>query len=115
MIRGFFDLLDALEADLSAVASVVLEPGSGNPAGPVEDMLEGFGESFLILNGVEILPQWRERGIGRWFVAEAIEVLSDGGTFVATYASPMDESKGPERRIAESKLRNVWVTSASNT
>lgn len=103
-----FDLLDALEADLSAVASVVLDPGSGNPAGPVKDMLGGFGESFLILNSLEILPQWRGRGIGRWFVAEAIEVLSDGGTFVATYASPMDESKGPERRRAVSKLRNVW-------
>lgn len=103
-----FDLLDALDGDLSAVASVVLDPSSGEPAGPVEDMIEGFGENFLILDRVEMLPGCRGRGLGRWFAAEAIEVLSDGGTFVAAYASPMDDSEGTERRRAESKLKGVW-------
>lgn len=103
-----FDLLDALDGDLSAVASVVLDPSSGEPAGPVEDMIEGFGEHFLILDRVEMLPGWRGRGLGRWFAAEAIEVLSDGGTFVAAYAAPMDDSEGTERRQAESKLKGVW-------
>lgn len=103
-----FDLLDALSGDLSAVALAVLDPFSGEPAGPVEDMLEGFGENFLILDRVEMRPGWRGRGLGRWFAAEAIEVLSDGGTFVATYASPIDESEGTERRRAESELKGVW-------
>lgn len=103
-----FDLLDALDGDLSAVASVVLDPLSGEPAGPVEDMIEGFGENFLILDRVELLPGWRGRGLGRWFAAEAIEVLSDGGTFVAAYAAPIDDSEGLERRRAESKLKRVW-------
>jgi GNAT superfamily N-acetyltransferase len=103
-----FDLLDALDGDLSAVASVVLDPSSGEPAGPVEDMIEGFGENFLILDRVEMLPGWRGRGLGRWFAAEAIEVLSDGGTFVAAYAAPMDDSEEIERRRAESKLKGVW-------
>jgi GNAT superfamily N-acetyltransferase len=103
-----FDLLDALDGDLSAVASVVLDPYSGHPVEPVEDMLQGFGENFLILDRVEMLPTWRRRGIGRWFAAEAIEVLSDGSTFVAAYASPMDESEGTERRRAASKLKGVW-------
>lgn len=103
-----FDLLDALDGDLSAVASVVLDPSSGEPAGPVEDMIQGFGENFLILDRVEMLPGWRKRGLGRWFAAEAIEVLSDGGTFVAAYAAPMDDSEGTERRRAESKLKGVW-------
>ncbi|GAA5202004.1 hypothetical protein GCM10023346_47770 [Arthrobacter gyeryongensis] len=103
-----FDLLDALDGDLSAVASVVLDPVSGEPTGPVEDMLQGFGENFLIIDRVEMLPGWRGRGLGRWFAAEVIEVLSDGGTFVATYASPMDESEGTERRRVESKLKGVW-------
>jgi GNAT superfamily N-acetyltransferase len=103
-----FDLLDALDGDLSAVGSVVLDPSSGEPAGPVEDLIEGFGENFLILDRVELLPGWRGRGLGRWFAAEAIEVLSDGGTFVAAYAAPMDDSEGAERRRAESKLKGVW-------
>jgi hypothetical protein len=54
----------------------------------VEDLMEGFGENFLILDRVERLPWWRGRGLGGWFAAEAIEAWSDGGTFVATYASP---------------------------
>jgi GNAT superfamily N-acetyltransferase len=103
-----FDLLDALDGDLSAVASVVLDPFSGEPAGLVEDVIEGFGENFLILDRVEMLPGWRGRGLGRWFAAEVIEVLSDGGTFVAAYAAPMDETEGSERRRAESKLKGVW-------
>ncbi len=74
----------------------------------MEDILEGFGENFLILDRVEMLPRWRGRGLGRWFAAEAIEVLSDGGPFVAIYASPMDESEGTARRRAESKLKGVW-------
>ena len=46
--------------------------------------------------------------LGRWFAAEAIEVLSDGGTFVAAYAAPVNDSEGIERRRAASKLRGVW-------
>lgn len=80
----------------------------------MEDMLQGFGEKFLILNRVEVVPEWRGRGVGRWFVAENIEVLSDGSAFVATYASPMDGQKGPKGVELSPSLTASGATLASN-
>lgn len=102
------DLLDFIEADLHTVSSAVLDPESGYPTEEVAAETEGFGSDFLILNRVEIAKSWRGRGLGRWFAAEALDTLSHGADFAATYPAPIDESRGEARKAAENKLRDVW-------
>lgn len=99
--------LDAMEADLGAIGSVVLDPDSRETAEGLEEFC-GIGSHLLIVDSVVCEERFAKRQIGRWIAAEAIEAMSPGVEVVAAIAAPMDGSSGAVRDGACAKLRNVW-------
>lgn len=104
---GLWMTLDSMEADLGAVASVVLDPDTGDIDEDLSD-LGGIGSHLLILDSVVCDKRFAGRQIGRWIVAEAIEAMGPGVEIVGAIAAPMDGSRGAARAQSIAKLRHVW-------
>lgn len=105
---SLWDQLDAIEADLEAVASSVLNPRRGDLLPEVLDRVEGSGSSLVILNSATLSTPWRGHGVGVWLAGEAIEVLANDAHCVVTHPAPLDGSRGKERKLAIRKLQRVW-------
>lgn len=99
--------LDVMEADLGTVASVVLDPDSGDIAERVNGFAD-LGGHLLILERVVCDKRFAGRQIGRWIAAEAIEAMSPGVELVAAIAAPMDGSTGPARAQSIARLQDMW-------
>lgn len=101
---SLWDQLDALEADLEAVASAVLDPEAGDLKEEVEARLLGSGSSLLVLNSVTLGTEWRGHGVGVLLAGMALQVLGTDAVCVATYPAPLDGSEGQARTRAIGKL-----------
>jgi GNAT superfamily N-acetyltransferase len=106
---SLWDQLDALEADLEAVASALLDQEAGQLRDEVYERIEGLGSSLLILNSVTVSTAWRGRGVGALLAGLALQVLGDDAACIATYPAPLDGSQGEARRLAIGKLEKVWT------
>jgi GNAT superfamily N-acetyltransferase len=100
--------LDALEGDLEAVGSSVLEDGDLREE--VLDLCQGGagGANLMILNSVIADARWRGYGVGAFLAGEAIQALADDCGCVATYPAPLDRTTDDQREKAISKLARVW-------
>lgn len=102
--------LDAMAADLEAVATSVLDPDTGDLRPEVEDVVHAaVGSQLLILNSVTVHEPWRGYGVGALLAGEAILALDGDAQCVATYPAPLDPSEGLERTRAVIKLERAWA------
>src|SRR5256885_213351 len=63
------ELLAAEDGDVSRIADVIFEHASGELVEDLEEMLEVVGDRFLVLDRVELVPEWRGFGIGALLAA----------------------------------------------
>lgn len=101
-----WDVLDANEADLSTVASAVLDQRLGCLRDDLADFI--LGDRLVILNSVTLVDEWRGHGVGALLAGTALETFVSGAAIMATYPAPMDDAEGAARRAATKKLRAVW-------
>lgn len=98
-----FDLLDGTDADLGVIGEALLDVGDGGRSkGWHRDLMERFepiGGSLLILNRVDLTPEWRGFGIGVLLAGLAMKRLSRGCQGAAVY---------PDQAAAD-KLGTVWA------
>jgi GNAT superfamily N-acetyltransferase len=115
LVRGalgepqLWDAPDALEADLEAVASTILDPNTGELVDDLDSWIEPGGEQLLMLNSVVVEPDWRGYGLGALLAAVALQTLAPGARLAAAYPAPIDRSRGPARAAAVAKLGKVWA------
>lgn len=107
--QSLWDELDATEADVSTVASAVLDLRNGDLREEVIERTDGNGSSLLILNSVQLADRWRGFGVGALLAGEAILGLDGDAHVVATYPAPFDGSEGEARDRAIRKLQRVWT------
>jgi GNAT superfamily N-acetyltransferase len=67
------ELLAAEDGDVSRIAEVIFDLASGELVEDLEETLEVMGDRFLILDCVELAPEWRGFGIGALLTATAIK------------------------------------------
>jgi hypothetical protein len=102
--------LDAMAADLEAVATSVMVPDTGDLRPEVEDLVHAaVGSQLLILNSVTVHEPWRGYGVGALLAGEAILALDGDAQCVATYPAPLDSSEGSDRTRAVAKLQRTWA------
>lgn len=107
--RGLLDAFDALGGDLFTIAEKVLDPRRDDIDERLEDMIEGTSPQMLILDRVELVPEWRGHGLGPFLAGLAIERLTPHGSFVATIpAPPLGELDGAARQQVIQKLCRTW-------
>jgi hypothetical protein len=107
--ESLWDDLDATEADVSTVASAILDIKADDLRDEVLDRVDGSGSSVLILNSVRLATRWRGFGIGALIAGQAILGLDGDAHVVATYPAPLDGSEGEARDRAVRKLQGVWT------
>lgn len=120
--RDAFDLLDAHSADLARIGEIVLKHGTGGLNPMLEDELEMPGTELLILNRVQLAPEWRGFGIGVLLTGITIQRLSGGCQVVVcdpaslVHIDDTDDDNGEggdtadtaSNQASRAKLSEVW-------
>lgn len=106
--RYAFEALDGHSADLSYIGGAILVPGAAGLDPAFADRLECFGTGLLILNRVQLAPEWRGFGIGVLLAGLAIQRLSGGCVAAVCHAAPIDDDPDQTEAAAD-KLGDVWA------
>lgn len=107
LVHGsLWDQLDAIEADLEAVARAVLDVRSGDLRQEVLDRIDGLSPSLLILNSVTLARRWRGYGSGRCWPARPSWALTVKQS-PPTRSAGRVTRRGAQRAIR--KLQRVWA------
>lgn len=113
--RDAFGVLDSYDGDLGLIAETVLDPATGRLNPDLTDRLEPHGSRLLILNQVQLRPEWRGFGIGVLLAGLAIKRLSGGCQAAVCYPAPLNgldhdqTDENPARRqAAEATLSALW-------
>ena len=94
--RDPFGLLDGEDADLGAIAGTVFDARTGQLDPDLDDLLEPLGDRILILNSVQLIPEWRGFGLGILLAGTAIKKLSGGVRAAVCYPAPTGEPANGE-------------------
>jgi len=113
--RDAFGVLDGYDGDLGLIAETVLDPATGRLNPDLAARLEPFGSHLMILNQVQLSPEWRGFGLGVVLAGLAIKRLSRGCQAAVCYPWPLN---GPDndqtdedpiqRQVAVATLSDVW-------
>jgi len=95
--------LDAMEADLETVASTILDLGTGELVGALDELIEPADELVLILNSVVVEPDWRGFGLGALLAGVTLQTLGPGARLAAMYLAPLHAYPDGERAAGVAK------------
>lgn len=102
--------LDELSVDLSQIGAAVIDAESGELLEDLDEVLQGAGESWLILHSAQLQPPWRGYGVGALLAGIALQRLSMGAVLAATYPGPLNETPdAAAHEAAVTKLGHTWA------
>jgi hypothetical protein len=93
-----YNLLADEGDNVSSIAEVIFDRGSGELVEDLEESLEVIGDRILVVDRVELEPEWRGFGIGALLTASAIKMLSGGVRAVTCYPAPTSDPDTPASR-----------------
>jgi hypothetical protein len=100
--------LDGREADLSLVGSVVLNPQTGELAEELDDIIQGLGSNFLIVNHVEVRPELRGMSFGLLGTGLVVQHLSGMAVCAALYPKGPGAETVADRATGHKALSHHW-------
>ncbi|WP_405056817.1 hypothetical protein OG474_29260 [Kribbella sp. NBC_01505] len=104
---GLFDALDAREADLEYLASLLFTERS-NGEYEIESELEGFYSDAILVNSAEVDPLWRGHKLGLLGAGTAINELGRGCGLVALDAMQPGTRGAAARKASHQRLAGYW-------
>lgn len=117
--RDPMDALDEHSADGETIGATIFD-SDGDLDQEFDDLIEPLGDRVLILDRVEIDPEFRGEGLGPLIAGMAITTLSGGAVAAvccpAPIGRPLDPDGQPrdfqpgEREAVVAKLSKVWAT-----
>lgn len=90
-----YALVAGESGSLATIAEVIFDRSSGELVEDLEESLEVMGDRILVIDRVELEPEWRGFAIGALLTASAIKILSGGVRAVTCYPAPIDDPDTP--------------------
>jgi len=104
--NSLYDALDAREADLEYLASVLLTDNEIDEE--LDSSLAGIGTYAILVNSVYVEPPWRGRAFGLLGTGLALAELRRGCSFAALDAVEPGATDDAERARSHQRLRQYW-------
>jgi GNAT superfamily N-acetyltransferase len=109
--RDPWGALDSSNDDLAHIGDAVFDSNTGHLAESLDSALERIGHRVLILDRVELSPQWQGHNVAALLAAETIDELRTGVRAALCLPAPLerraDESDEDYERSVE-RMKGVW-------
>lgn len=103
--------LDASNEDVAHIGETVFDMNTGQLAERFDQRLGRTGTRVLVLDYVELTPQWQDRNVAALLVAESLDQLCGGCRVVLGLPGPLERRPGlDDEEYAEAVRRTqaVW-------
>jgi hypothetical protein len=109
--RDPWGALDSSNDDLALMGDVVFDMNTGQLAELLDSSLQRVGQRVLVLDRVELVPQWQGHNVAALLTAETIDQLRTGVRVAVCLPAPLergpDESDEDYERSVE-RMKGVW-------
>jgi hypothetical protein len=103
--------LDASNADVAHIGDTVFDMNTGQLAERFDQRLSRRGTRVLVLDYVELAPEWQARNLAALLVAESLDQLCGGCRVVLGLPGPLERRPGlSDEQYAEAvrRMQAVW-------
>jgi hypothetical protein len=104
--------LDASNEDVAHIGDTVFDMNTGQLAERFDQRLSRRGSRVLVLDYVELAPQWQARNVAALLVAETLDQLCGGCRVVLGLPGPLERRPGlgdAEYAEAVRRMQAVWA------
>lgn len=105
--RDPWGALDSSNEDLAHIGDEVFDMNTGQLAESLDSTLQRVGQRVLVLDRVELAPQWQGHNVAALLAAETIDELRTGVRVAVCLPAPLERG-ADERDQDYERMKGVW-------
>lgn len=106
-----WEALDSSNADIAHIGDVLFDMNTGQLQEEIASRFPPVGRRLLVLDRIELQPEWQGRNVGALIAAEGLDHLRAGARLAVCLPGPLDRPPGvpdEEYRRAGSRISGLW-------